>query len=154
MRIIRLLVSTARIIWYISKKSYRTYPSTIEIMWWQWPTNSMLLITYISKLVVVPIYNPNHASLQDLYHVLSIKKYYFIDTMDIIKPLYFVWSMRVKVCKILEVFRIQTIYWWWLKSVYVMSIEATYVDKIRRNETTNIWHMRLNYISYCKLSVW
>lgn len=34
-----------------------------------------------------------------------------------------------------------------------MSAEVTYVDKIRKNETTNLWRMRFGRISYSKLDV-
>ncbi|KAJ0094619.1 hypothetical protein Patl1_15059 [Pistacia atlantica] len=40
-----------------------------------------------------------------------------------------------------------------LESVYVMSAESAYVDKTRRNETVDMWHMQLGHISYSKLSV-
>ena len=40
-----------------------------------------------------------------------------------------------------------------LESVYVMSAESAYVDKARRNETTDLWHMRLGHVSYSKLNM-
>nr|DAD23742.1 TPA_asm: hypothetical protein HUJ06_025205 [Nelumbo nucifera] len=40
-----------------------------------------------------------------------------------------------------------------LESVYVMSAETAYVDKTRKNETTDLWHMRLGHASYSKLNV-
>ncbi|KAJ0112854.1 hypothetical protein Patl1_01720 [Pistacia atlantica] len=40
-----------------------------------------------------------------------------------------------------------------LESVYVMSAESAYVDKTRRNETVDLWHMRLGHVSYSKLSM-
>lgn len=40
-----------------------------------------------------------------------------------------------------------------LKSVYVKSAESTYVDKIQKNETTDLWHMRSSHVSYSKLDV-
>lgn len=40
-----------------------------------------------------------------------------------------------------------------LKSVYVMSAESAYVEKTKKNETTNLWHMRLGHVSYSKLNV-
>ncbi|KAG8488484.1 hypothetical protein CXB51_016201 [Gossypium anomalum] len=39
------------------------------------------------------------------------------------------------------------------ESVYVMSAEDAYVDRTRKNETTNLWHMRLGHVSYSKLDV-
>ncbi|XP_020258464.1 uncharacterized protein LOC109834858 [Asparagus officinalis] len=41
-----------------------------------------------------------------------------------------------------------------LESVYVMSAESAYVDRIRKkHKTANLWHMRLGHVSYYKLSV-
>ena len=40
-----------------------------------------------------------------------------------------------------------------LESVYVMSVESTYVDKTRRNKILDIWHMWLGHVRYSKLSV-
>ena len=40
-----------------------------------------------------------------------------------------------------------------LESIYVMSEKSAYVDKTRRNETIDLWHMRLGLVSYSKLSV-
>ncbi|CAL8992183.1 unnamed protein product [Prunus brigantina] len=34
-----------------------------------------------------------------------------------------------------------------------MSAESAYVDKTRKNETADLWHMRLGHVSYHKLSV-
>ena len=40
-----------------------------------------------------------------------------------------------------------------LKLVYVMSTETSYIDKTKKNETTDLWHMRLSHVSYSKLAV-
>ncbi|GMJ03540.1 hypothetical protein HRI_004023200 [Hibiscus trionum] len=40
-----------------------------------------------------------------------------------------------------------------LDSIYVMFAEIAYVDKTRRNETSDLWHMRLSHVSYSKLDV-
>lgn len=54
----------------------------------------------------------------------------------------------------LKVSGIRTIEGQWLESVYViMSTKNAFIDKTRRNDTTNLWHMRLNHISYHKLNV-
>lgn len=38
-----------------------------------------------------------------------------------------------------------------LESIYVMLAESTYVDKIQKNETFDLWHARLWPVSYHKL---
>ncbi|KAE8687090.1 Beta-galactosidase 15 [Hibiscus syriacus] len=40
-----------------------------------------------------------------------------------------------------------------LESIYVISAESAYVDRTRKNETSDLWHMRLGHVSYSKLSV-
>ena len=40
-----------------------------------------------------------------------------------------------------------------VESVYVMSAEIAYVDKMRKNETTELWHMKLSHVSYSKLDM-
>jgi len=40
-----------------------------------------------------------------------------------------------------------------LESVYVMSAKTTYIDKTRKNETTDLWHLRLSHVRYSKLAV-
>ncbi|CAL1355030.1 unnamed protein product [Linum trigynum] len=40
-----------------------------------------------------------------------------------------------------------------LEPVYVMSVEAAYVDKTRRNETASLWYARLGHVGYQKLRV-
>ena len=35
----------------------------------------------------------------------------------------------------------------------MMSAESAYVDKIRRNETADLWHTQLGHVSYSKLSM-
>lgn len=35
----------------------------------------------------------------------------------------------------------------------MMSAKSAYVDKTRKNETADLWHMRLSHVSYSKLSV-
>ena len=40
-----------------------------------------------------------------------------------------------------------------LESVYVMSTEATYIDKTRNNQIADLWHMRLGQVGYSKLDM-
>ena len=40
-----------------------------------------------------------------------------------------------------------------LESIYVMSVESAYIDKARKNETTDLWHARLGHVSFHKLKV-
>ncbi|KAM1055282.1 hypothetical protein FF1_028852 [Malus domestica] len=59
----------------------------------------------------------------------------------------------VKVYRDLKISEIPTMEGRRLESVYVMSAESAYVDRTRKNETSDLWHMRLGHVSYSKLSV-
>ena len=37
--------------------------------------------------------------------------------------------------------------------VYVMSVESAYVDKARKNEIVDLWHIRLGHVSFHNLKV-
>ncbi|RVW16686.1 Retrovirus-related Pol polyprotein from transposon TNT 1-94 [Vitis vinifera] len=59
----------------------------------------------------------------------------------------------VKVYRDLEIMEEPVIKGRRLESIYVMSAETAYVDKTRKNKTTDLWHMRLSHVSYSKLTV-
>lgn len=40
-----------------------------------------------------------------------------------------------------------------LELVYVMFAVIAYIDKTRKNEIANLWHIRLSQVSYSKLSL-
>ncbi|KAG6790464.1 hypothetical protein POTOM_006618 [Populus tomentosa] len=72
----------------------------------------------------------NDVSLQKVYHVLDVKVYHSLEIAE--EPL-----MKGQI----------------LESVYVMFVETVYIDKTRKNETTNLWHLCLSHVSYSKLVV-
>jgi len=59
----------------------------------------------------------------------------------------------VKVYRDLEIIKEPMMKGQKLESIYVMSVETAYVDKTRRNKTTDLRHMRLGHVSYSKLDV-
>ncbi|XP_017188689.2 uncharacterized mitochondrial protein AtMg00300-like [Malus domestica] len=59
----------------------------------------------------------------------------------------------VKVYRDLKISEIPTMEGRRLESVYVMSAESAYVDRTRKNETSDLWHMQLGHVSYHKLNV-
>ncbi|KAJ0106171.1 hypothetical protein Patl1_17920 [Pistacia atlantica] len=62
-------------------------------------------------------------------------------------------SQDVKVFRDLKILEKPTMEGRRLESVYMMSVESAHVDKTRRNEIVDLWHMRLGHVSYSKLSV-
>ncbi|KAF2297024.1 hypothetical protein GH714_014926 [Hevea brasiliensis] len=59
----------------------------------------------------------------------------------------------VKVYHDLEIIKEPVMKGWRLESVYVMTVETTYVDKTTKNETADLWHMWLGDINYSKLDL-
>lgn len=93
-------------------------------------------------------------SLQNVYHVPGMKKN-LLSVAQLTSSGHFVLfgPQDVKVYRDLEIMKEPVIKGWRLESVYVMSAETAYVDKTRKNETADLWHMRLSHISYSKLTV-
>ncbi|KAH9650151.1 hypothetical protein KPL70_026252 [Citrus sinensis] len=116
--------------------------------------NSRLPIAHIGKAIVTPRYSPNQVPLQDVYHVPGMKKN-LLSVAQLTSSGHYVLfgPQNVKVFRDLKISEKPTMEGRRLESVYVMSAKSAYVDKTRRNETADLWHMRLGHISYSKLSV-
>ncbi|KAL6334508.1 hypothetical protein AAG906_016061 [Vitis piasezkii] len=116
--------------------------------------NSKLPIAHIGNTVVSSQYNTNDVSLQNVYHVPGMKKN-LLSVAQLTSSGHFVLfgPQDVKVYRDLEIMEEPVIKGRRLESVYVMSAETAYVDKTRKNETTDLWHMRLSHVSYSKLTV-
>lgn len=39
-----------------------------------------------------------------------------------------------------------------MESIYVISVELAYVDKTKKNETSNLWHAKSGHVSYHKVN--
>ncbi|KAE8732274.1 hypothetical protein F3Y22_tig00002237pilonHSYRG01326 [Hibiscus syriacus] len=116
--------------------------------------NSRLPITHIGKTIVTPRYNTNQVQLQDVYHIPGIKKNLLSVAQLTSSGHYVLFGPQdVKVYRDVKITETPTIEGRRLKSIYVMSAESAYVDRTRKNETSDLWHMRLGHVSYSKLSV-
>ncbi|KAL4384135.1 hypothetical protein GQ457_15G011530 [Hibiscus cannabinus] len=109
---------------------------------------------WIVESVVSPQNNDTEMSLQNVYHVPGVKKN-LISVAQLTSSGHIVifGPQDVKVNNNLEIKDEPLMKGRRLESIYVMSAEAAYVDKTRRNETTELWHMRLSHVSYSKLDV-
>jgi len=116
--------------------------------------NSRLPIAHIGKAIVIPRYSPNQVPLQDVYYVPGMKKN-LLSVAQLTSSGHYVLfgPQNVKVFQDLKISEKPTMEGRRLESVYVMSAESAYVDKTRRNETADLWHMRLGHVNYSKLSV-
>lgn len=116
--------------------------------------NSKLPIAHIGNTIVSSQYNTNDVSLQNVYHVPGMKKN-LLSVAQLTSSGHSVLfgPQDVKVYHDLEVMEEPVIKGRRLESVYVMSAETAYVDKTRKNETADLWHMRLSHVSYSKLTV-
>ncbi|KAL5769820.1 hypothetical protein ACOSP7_013974 [Xanthoceras sorbifolium] len=116
--------------------------------------NSRLPIAHIGKTIVTPRYNTNQVPLQDVYHVPGMKKNLLSVAQFTSSGHYVLFGPQdVKVFRDLKISGKPTMEGRRLESVYVMSAESAYVNKTRRNETADLWHMRLGHVSYSKLSM-
>ncbi|KAE8733549.1 hypothetical protein F3Y22_tig00001120pilonHSYRG00173 [Hibiscus syriacus] len=116
--------------------------------------NSRLPITHIGKTIVTPRYNTNQVQLQDVYHVPGMKKNLLSVAQLTSSGHYVLFGPQdVKVYRDVKITETPTMEGRRLESIYVMSAESAYVDRTRKNETSDLWHMRLGHVSYSKLSV-
>ncbi|KAE8673149.1 hypothetical protein F3Y22_tig00111810pilonHSYRG00151 [Hibiscus syriacus] len=116
--------------------------------------NSRLPITHIGKTIVAPRYNTNQVQLQDVYHVPGIKKKLLSVAQLTSSGHYVLFGLQdVKVYRDVKISETPTMEGRRLESIYVMSAESAYVDRTRKNETSDLWHMQLGHVSYSKLSV-
>ena len=67
---------------------------------------------------------------------------------------YVVFSPKdVKVCQQVKIVDIPIMEGQKMDSMYVLLAEDAYVEKIRSNETVDLWHARLGYVNYHKLKM-
>lgn len=113
--------------------------------------NSRLSISHVGK-AIISRYGPHQIQLDKVYYVSGLKKNLLSVSQLIEEEKYVLFGpegvsifRRVKVIgtPILEGRRRQ--------SVYVLSVESAYVDKTRRNETRDLWYIRLGHVNYIKL---
>jgi len=113
--------------------------------------NSKLPITHVGETEIVPRYSPHPVQLHNVYHVPGMKKNQLSVSQLAASGNYVVFGPNdVKVERKLKAIGAPGRR---LESVYVMSAEAAYVDKARKNETADLWHARLGHVSYGKLKV-
>ncbi|KAL3511366.1 hypothetical protein ACH5RR_030767 [Cinchona calisaya] len=98
--------------------------------------------------------NSHQVELQHVYHVpgmkknlLSVSQLTASDNFVLFRP------DEVKVYQNEKITGTPIMHKKRIETVYVMSAQETYVDKARKNETTDIWHTRLGHVSYHKLKI-
>lgn len=98
--------------------------------------NSKLSVAHIEKTTVIPWYNQNEVSIKNVYHVPGMKKN---GSINFIRLLYVVFGPNdVKVFQDLNISENPTMQGKKLELVYVMSVESAYLDKTRRNGTSDL----------------
>ncbi|KAL3510895.1 hypothetical protein ACH5RR_030296 [Cinchona calisaya] len=116
--------------------------------------NSRLPITHIGNATILPRYNSNQVELQHVYHVSGIKKN-LLSVSQLKASLNFVLfgPDEVKVYQNKKITGTPIIQGKRMETMYVMSAQEAYVDKIRKNETPNLWYAKLGHVSYHKLKI-
>jgi len=116
--------------------------------------NSKLSIAHIGNTVVSPQHGDTKVPLKNVYHDLGMRKNLLSVAQLTSSGHYVLFGPQdVKVYRDLEIIKEPMMKGQKLELVYVMSAETAYVDKTRRNETADLWHMRLGHVSYSKLDV-
>ncbi|KAL0377901.1 UNVERIFIED_CONTAM: Retrovirus-related Pol polyprotein from transposon RE1 [Sesamum radiatum] len=114
--------------------------------------NSKLPIAHVGNTVVSPQYNESEVPLKDVFHVPGMKKNLLsVAQLTSSGHIVLFGPQDVKVYRNVEILGEPVMMGRRMESVYVMSAETAYVDKARRNETADLWHMRLSHVSYSKL---
>jgi hypothetical protein len=113
--------------------------------------NNSKLIANVGNTILSPCCNDTDVSLKDVFHVPGMKKNLMSVAQLTSSGQYVLFGPQdVKVYRDLEVHGDPVMMGQRMESVYVMSAETAYVDKARRNETADLWHMRLSHVSYFK----
>ncbi|KAK3008221.1 hypothetical protein RJ639_015039 [Escallonia herrerae] len=116
--------------------------------------NSKLPIAHVSSAIVSPQSIDDEVPLQNVYHVPGMKKNLLSAAQLTSSGHFFLFGPQdVKVYRDLEIIEEPVMKGQRLESVYVLSAETAYVDKAKRNETADLWHMRPSHVSYSKLDV-
>lgn len=116
--------------------------------------NSKLPISHIGKTLITPRFGNQQVELPNVYHVPGMRKNLMSVSQLTASGNYVVFGPRdVKVYRSLQPTSDPIMQGQKLESVYVMSAEAAYVDRTRRNETADLWHARLGHVSYHRLKV-
>lgn len=116
--------------------------------------NSKLPVAHIGNTLVSPQYCDNDVSLHNVYHVPVMKKNLLSLAQLTTSGNFVLFGPEdVRVYNDLRIAEEPLMKGKKLESIYVMSVETSYVDKTRKNETADLWHMRLSHVSYSKLNM-
>ena len=103
--------------------------------------NTQLSIAQISNTTTMPSNKSDVVSLHNVYHVPGIKKNLLSVSQLTTSGKYVLFGPEdVKVYEDIKITGKPIIEERRVYSVYVLSAESAYVDKTRKNETTDLWH--------------
>ncbi|XVE81428.1 hypothetical protein DITRI_Ditri15bG0062500 [Diplodiscus trichospermus] len=101
--------------------------------------NSRLPISHIVKTVIIPRFSSKKVALQDIYHVPGMKKNLLSVAQFTASGHHVVFGLHdAKVYQDLKISGTPMMNGRRLESIYVMLVELAYVDKPRKNETTDL----------------
>nr|KYP49539.1 Retrovirus-related Pol polyprotein from transposon TNT 1-94 [Cajanus cajan] len=111
--------------------------------------NSKMPIFHIEKAAIVPRFSPHQVEVDNVYHVPGIKKNLLSVSQLTTLGNYVVFGPKdVGVYRRFKPICPAIMKGRRLESVYVMSAQEAYVNKARKNETADLWHARLEHVSY------
>ena len=116
--------------------------------------NFRLPLTHIDNTMILFRYKSQQMELQHIYHILETMKILLLVFQLTTFGNYVLFKLDdVKIYRYLKVICTPTKQGRRQESVYVMSIQGTYVDKERKNKTADLWHARLGHVSYHELKI-
>ncbi|KAL4291528.1 hypothetical protein GQ457_14G003790 [Hibiscus cannabinus] len=116
--------------------------------------NSKLSISHVGNTMVSPQNIDTEMRLQNVYPVPGMKKNLLsVAQLTSSGHIVIFGPQDVKVYNNLEIKEEPLMKGRRLESIYVISAEAAYVDKTRRNKIAELWHTRLSHASYSKLDM-
>nr|KYP60162.1 hypothetical protein KK1_015610 [Cajanus cajan] len=114
--------------------------------------NSKMPISHIEKAVIVPRFSPHQVEVDNVYHVLGIKKNLLSVSQLTASGNYVVFGPKdVGVYRRFKPICPAIVKGRRLEFVYAMSAQEAYINKARKNETADLWHTRLGHVSYNRL---
>nr|KAJ0210601.1 hypothetical protein LSAT_V11C400160610 [Lactuca sativa] len=114
--------------------------------------NSKLKIAHVGDVQFHPEESKEEMMLQSVYHVPGMKKNLLSVSQLTSAGHYVLFGPNdVKVYKEFETPSYPIAKGRRSESIYVMSAETAYVDKTKKNQNVDLWHMRLGHVAYDKL---
>lgn len=133
---------------FITKKQYTGKRVVVTV------NNSKLPIAHVGDATCVQHSKGKEILLKDVYHIPSIKKSLLSVSQITNLGDWVVFGPKdVKVYKEVEIIGDPCMEGKKMDTIYEMTAQDAYVEKVKKNETADLWHSRLAHVGYTRLQV-